>query len=190
MIKAGIVGLGWWGKTLVEGVQGGSSEIQFVAGAARTHTDELKAFAKDNKFELYSTFEDMLNHKGLDAVVLATPHSMHTDQVVAATAKGKHVYCEKPGQEYYREGRAKEEISQDGCEPQAIKGEFQGRALENHGQQRQQKDRAPTQEKSRQIQIHHPDKESEFKYKSGTYRNYGLLSAIRSLIPNKCPPRH
>ena len=82
MIKAGIVGLGWWGKTLVEGVQGGSSEIQFVAGAARTHTDELKAFAKDNKFELYSTFEDMLNHKGLDAVVLATPHSLHVPQVV------------------------------------------------------------------------------------------------------------
>jgi predicted dehydrogenase len=29
-------------------------------------------------------------------VVLATPHSMHTRQVVAAAVAGKHVFCEKP----------------------------------------------------------------------------------------------
>ena len=38
----------------------------------------------------------MLHHAGVDAVVLATPHSMHATQVMAAAAAGKHVYCEKP----------------------------------------------------------------------------------------------
>ena len=38
MINAAMVGLGWWGKTLVESVQGTSDDIQFVAGAARTQS--------------------------------------------------------------------------------------------------------------------------------------------------------
>ena len=95
MIKAGIVGLGWWGKTLVEGVAG-SKDIQFVAGSARNHTDDIKAFAKQNNFTLYKTYEEMLKHPGLDAVVLATPHSLHVPETIAAAKAGKHVFCEKP----------------------------------------------------------------------------------------------
>jgi hypothetical protein len=44
MINAAIVGLGWWGKTLVESVQGTSDSIQFIAGATGTITPEVKAF--------------------------------------------------------------------------------------------------------------------------------------------------
>jgi len=29
-------------------------------------------------------------------VVLCTPHSLHTEQIVAAAQAGKHVFCEKP----------------------------------------------------------------------------------------------
>jgi len=95
MIKAGIVGMGWWGKTLVEGVAD-SDDIRFVAGAARTHSDDIKQFSADNKLELYQSYEELLKHPGLDAVVLATPHSLHIPQVVAAAQAGKHVFCEKP----------------------------------------------------------------------------------------------
>ena len=84
MINAGIVGLGWWGKTLVEGVLKSSNDIQFVAGAARTHTDDIKSFAQQHEFKLYSSYEDMLKHPGLDAVVLAAAHSLHVPQVIAA----------------------------------------------------------------------------------------------------------
>ncbi len=52
MIKAGIVGLGWWGKTLVESVQGASEAIRFVAGATRTQSPEVKDFAKAQGFDL------------------------------------------------------------------------------------------------------------------------------------------
>jgi predicted dehydrogenase len=96
VINAGIVGLGWWGKTLVEGVFKSSNDIQFVAGAARNHTDDIKNFGKQHDLKLYSSYEDMLKHKGLDAVVLATPHSLHVPQTIAAAKAGKHVFCEKP----------------------------------------------------------------------------------------------
>ena len=43
MINAAIVGMGWWGKTLVESVQGSSDVIRFVAGATRTASPELTA---------------------------------------------------------------------------------------------------------------------------------------------------
>ena len=96
MIKAGIVGLGWWGRTLVESVSGESDDLQFVAGATRTQSDEVKAFSKEHNFRLLDSFEAMLEDDAVEAIVLATPHSKHVDQVVAAAGQGKHVYCEKP----------------------------------------------------------------------------------------------
>src|ERR1700678_832744 len=95
MIKAGIVGLGWWGKTLVESAEN-SDVIRFVAGTTRPMTQEVEAFAKQKGLHLPETYDGMLHHAGVDAVVLATPHSMHATQVMAAAAAGKHVYCERP----------------------------------------------------------------------------------------------
>jgi len=94
MIKAGIVGLGWWGKTLVESAEN-SDAIRFVAGTTRTVTPEVEAFAKQKGLRLTADYQAMLAHD-IDAVVLATPHSMHATQVMAAAAAKKHVYCEKP----------------------------------------------------------------------------------------------
>ncbi|HUA19372.1 MAG TPA: Gfo/Idh/MocA family oxidoreductase [Bryobacteraceae bacterium] len=96
MIHAAIVGLGWWGKTLVESVQQDSSEIRFLAGTTRTKTPEIQAFAGAQKFELVDNYEALLANPQVDAVVLATPHSMHAQQVIAAAAAKKHVFCEKP----------------------------------------------------------------------------------------------
>jgi predicted dehydrogenase len=96
MIDAAIVGLGWWGKTLVEAVQQESNEIRFVAGTTRTKSPEVQAFADAQKFTLVDNYEALLANPKVDAVVLATPHSMHAQQVIAAAAAKKHVFCEKP----------------------------------------------------------------------------------------------
>ena len=96
MINAAIVGMGWWGKTLVESVQGSSDVIRFVAGATRTSSPETSAFADSQKISLAPSFEALLADPKVQAVVLATPHSMHSKQVVAAAAAGKHIFCEKP----------------------------------------------------------------------------------------------
>jgi predicted dehydrogenase len=95
MINAAIVGLGWWGKTLVESAQG-SDFIRFVAGTTRTISPEIKAFADTNKLKLAENYEALLKDPNVQAVVLCTPHSMHTQQVTAAAQAGKHVFCEKP----------------------------------------------------------------------------------------------
>ena len=52
MINAAIVGLGWWGKTLVESVQGTSKDIQFLACATRTASDDTKAFCEAQKLQV------------------------------------------------------------------------------------------------------------------------------------------
>ena len=96
MINAGIVGLGWWGRTLVEAVSGASDTIRFVAGATRTVSADVETFADEHGFALKESYEDMLADPRIDAVVLCTPHSMHVDQGVAAAERGKHVLCEKP----------------------------------------------------------------------------------------------
>jgi len=96
MINAAIVGLGWWGKTLVESVQGTSHDIQFVAGSSRAASSELKAFAEAQRLRLHESYDAVLADPSVQAVVLATPHSLHPQQVVAAARAGKHVFCEKP----------------------------------------------------------------------------------------------
>jgi predicted dehydrogenase len=95
MINAAVVGLGWWGKTLVESGEH-SDVIRFVAGATRTISPEIEAFAKEKQLRLAPSYEALLADASIDAVVLATPHSMHAGQVIAAAAAGKHVFCEKP----------------------------------------------------------------------------------------------
>jgi len=95
MINAAIVGLGWWGKTLVESAAN-SEAIRFVAGATRTVTPEVEAFAKQHGLRLLPKYEAVLADREVDAVVLATPHSLHGAQVVAAAGVRKHVFCEKP----------------------------------------------------------------------------------------------
>jgi predicted dehydrogenase len=95
MINAAIVGLGWWGKTLVESGEH-SDVIRFVAGATRTVSPEIEAFAREKQLRLAPSYEALLADAAIDAVVLATPHSMHAGQVIAAAVAGKHVFCEKP----------------------------------------------------------------------------------------------
>jgi len=95
MIRAAIVGMGWWGKTLVESVAG-SERIRFVAGATRAATPELQTFADAHRLALVEGLDPVLADADIDAVVLATPHSTHVEQVVSAAAARKHVFCEKP----------------------------------------------------------------------------------------------
>jgi predicted dehydrogenase len=95
MIDAAVVGLGWWGKTLVESAQE-SSLIRFRAGTTRTVSPEVEEFARTQGFRLAESYEALLADPEVDAVVLATPHSLHSQQVIAAAEAGKHVFCEKP----------------------------------------------------------------------------------------------
>ena len=95
MIDAAIVGLGRWGQGLVEAVQGKSAAIRFVRGATRTPA-KAEAFCARLGIPLGDDYAAALRDRKVKAVVLATPHTQHADQIVAAARRKKHVFCEKP----------------------------------------------------------------------------------------------
>ena len=95
MISAAIVGLGRWGQNLVECVQGKSEKLRFTAGVARTK-EKARAFAESHGIALVDGYAAALSDPKVDAIVLATPHTQHAEQVVAAARAGKHVFTEKP----------------------------------------------------------------------------------------------
>ncbi len=95
MIGAAIVGLGRWGETLVGAVQGKSDKLRFTHAVSRS-PDRSRDFAAQHRLELVAELETVLADRDIDAIVLATPHSLHCDQIVAVAAAGKAVFCEKP----------------------------------------------------------------------------------------------
>jgi predicted dehydrogenase len=95
MLNAAIVGLGRWGQRLVDSVAAPpSNAIRFTDAVVRT-PDNVAGFCSKHRLAA-SQFETVLADRGVDAVVLATPHSQHADQVIAAARAGKHVFVEKP----------------------------------------------------------------------------------------------
>jgi predicted dehydrogenase len=95
MINTAIVGLGWWGKTLVKAARDFGAPLRFVRGVT-LEPDTVRDFSAEHQIAIGTSFEDVLADKSVQAVVLATPHTKHRAQVEAIAAAGKHIYCEKP----------------------------------------------------------------------------------------------
>ena len=93
-INAAILGLGRWGQLLVSSVDG-SEKINFTAAITRTPA-KVEEFCATRKIVLTNDLTNALSDEDLDAIVIATPHTQHFDQLIAAAGAGKHVYCEKP----------------------------------------------------------------------------------------------
>jgi len=96
-VAVGLIGAGWIGRFHGESVAlripgtrlvavadpapgDAASLIERVSPDARPYTDALELIADPN----------------VEAVLISTPASTHTDLVVAAAEAGKHVFCEKP----------------------------------------------------------------------------------------------
>lgn len=94
MLNAAIFGLGWWGRHMVRRMA--ASDKLRIVRAVDANPDAAADFAADHRLPLTSSAEDVLADPAIDAVILCTPHSMHTAQVEAVAAAGKHCFCEKP----------------------------------------------------------------------------------------------
>jgi predicted dehydrogenase len=57
---------------------------------------ERAAFAAEHGVAFASDLSEVLADPKIDAVILCTPHALHTEQVLAVASAGKHVFCEKP----------------------------------------------------------------------------------------------
>jgi len=95
MLRAAIVGAGHWGRRLIESVQGKSGTIDFIAAVTRDPVGQ-RPLAERFGLTLTNCYDEVLADPDIDAVVLATPHSQHADEIVAAAQAGKHVFAEKP----------------------------------------------------------------------------------------------
>lgn len=95
MLSAAIWGVGAWGQTLVDAVQGRSERIRFTDAVARS-PDKYREFAASRGLRLHADPGAVLADPKIDAVVVATANSLHPEHVRAAAAAGKHVFVEKP----------------------------------------------------------------------------------------------
>jgi len=71
-------------------------DAQLTAVGSRSHA-RAAAFAEEHGFAAaYGSYEELLADESVDAVYVASPHSLHVEHVTAALEAGKHVLCEKP----------------------------------------------------------------------------------------------
>jgi len=83
-----VVGLGWWGRTIVPLLKD-NAKLKVVCGV------DPQPVALEG-LRLVRSFEEALRDPAVQAVVLCTPHTLHTEQIIAAANAKKHVFCEKP----------------------------------------------------------------------------------------------
>lgn len=96
MLNTAIVGMGRWGRVLVQSVQRrNDAGIRFVAGSTGTPA-KAAGWAAEQGIRLHDSYAAVLADPEVQAVALATPHKQHAEQIIAAAAAGKHVFVEKP----------------------------------------------------------------------------------------------
>jgi predicted dehydrogenase len=93
MIKAAVIGLGWWGQTILKNLL---NNTVIVPVLAVDPLDQARASAAALGVETASRYEDALANSSVEAIILCTPQERHAEQIVAAARSGRHVFCEKP----------------------------------------------------------------------------------------------
>jgi predicted dehydrogenase len=93
MINAAIVGLGRWGRLLVQASLG--HERFKITHAVEPDAINARGFCAEHHLQLCD-LDAVLADSTIGAVLLATPHSLHPAQVKACAAARKQVFCEKP----------------------------------------------------------------------------------------------
>jgi predicted dehydrogenase len=109
-LKLGVIGVGWYGMVDAQAaLKVGGVEIAAICDVDRDHLErgaaELEKL-QGHRPQTFSAYEELLDLEGLDAVIIGTPPQWHALQLLAALARGKDVYCEKPLAYDIREGQA------------------------------------------------------------------------------------
>lgn len=95
VIQVGVVGCGYWGPNLIRNFRAlAGCRVRFVCDQAEARLKHMKSLYPE--VETTTRFEELLECKALDAVVVATPVGTHHPLALAALQAGKHVFVEKP----------------------------------------------------------------------------------------------
>jgi predicted dehydrogenase len=93
VISVAVVGLGWWGQKVLADLRE-SDHLRVVLGV--DPSEESRGRAEAQGVRTAADLAEALASPEVDAVVLCTPHKLHSAQIVATARAGKHVFCEKP----------------------------------------------------------------------------------------------
>jgi predicted dehydrogenase len=94
MIDTAIVGLGRWGRNLVEAAA--NHPRLKITRAVEPDFKAAQEFCARHQLDLAGDLDAVLADEAIEAILLATPHSLHPAQVVACAQAGKQIFCEKP----------------------------------------------------------------------------------------------
>lgn len=95
MFDLAIIGLGGWGKRLIDSVQENSDSVSFKRAVTRTPA-KAADFAAGHGIELGDDYRAILDDPAIAGVVVCSPGDVHVEQTLAAIDAGKHVLVIKP----------------------------------------------------------------------------------------------
>jgi len=109
-LNIGVIGLGRLGRVYAEGL------AHHVPNACLKAVADLRegvseTFARENGIpRFYSSHQELIADKDIDAVAVITPTSTHLEVVIEAAENGKAIFCEKPISVSLEESREIERI--------------------------------------------------------------------------------
>ena len=94
-VKWGIISTARIAETFARDIRHcASAELCAVASRSQESAD---AFAKRlNIPQAFGSYESLLDDPNIDAIYVATPHTLHAEHAIMALKANKHVLCEKP----------------------------------------------------------------------------------------------
>jgi predicted dehydrogenase len=109
-IRLGLIGCGWYGMVDVQAaLKAGGVEIVVLcdvdSGHLKQSADKVESL-QGKRPQTFKLYQELLEAKGLDAVIIATPPHWHALQFIAAMERNLDCYCEKPMAYDIREARA------------------------------------------------------------------------------------
>lgn len=102
--KVGFAGAGWMGEQFIFRLASRSdAELVAVHDPNRKAAQKVLSEAGLGRGCLADSYEQIIDDKSIDAVMIASPNAFHAEQSLKALGAGKHVFCEKPNSTQWRE---------------------------------------------------------------------------------------
>lgn len=93
-MRAAVFGLGWWGKRIIISLAD-SKKITITHGIDLA-PEGREDFMREYGVALSDDVDGAFANPDIDAIIIATPNSLHEPLVMRALESGKEIFCEKP----------------------------------------------------------------------------------------------
>ena len=95
MVEVGQIGIGYWGPNLLRNLYANENcKVKLIVDLS----EERRLYAKNlyPSVSVSNKYNDLLDDKDIEAIIISTPVDTHYDLTIKALNAGKHVLVEKP----------------------------------------------------------------------------------------------